>query len=163
MKALSLYNITEEQIALMNAIEEAEGELTPELEAQLAINEDNFIAKSNDYTKMIQYYKGFAEQAKAEKMRVAALQQQAERNVERMTNMLVTAMQAFGRDKVTTDTAILSLRHSQALIVDDEAAIPNEFKTFEVKVDKTGIKTAIKAGNAINGAHIQENVSLQIK
>ena len=163
MNNLSLYGITEEQLKLMNALEECEGELTPELEEALQVNEANFVEKSNGYVKMINYYKAFAESAKLEKQRIDKLQKSAESHAQRMTEALSNAMQVLGKDKVTTDNAVISLRKSQALIVDDEAIVPNEFKTYEVKIDKNGIKAAMKQGAQVEGVHIQENVNLIIK
>lgn len=165
MNAPTLYGITAELNAILTQLEELGGEITPELEQALAINEGNFAAKSEDYGHAILNLKGMAAAAKAEKERLATLQKFYENTCNRLDNALKTAMVATGHDKVETPTMRLSLRHSTATEVDDLDAVPAEYKTTKVEVvaDKTAIKNAIKQGEDVPGAHLVENVSLQIK
>ena len=165
MNAPTLYGITAELNAILTQLEELGGEITPELERALAINEENFAAKSEDYGHAILNLKGMAAAAKAEKERLAALQKFYENTCNRLDNALKTAMVATGHDKVETPTMRLSLRHSTATEVDDLDAIPDEYKTTKVEVvaDKAAIKKAIQQGEDVPGAHLVENVSLQIK
>ena len=165
MNAPTLYGITAEMNAILSLIEEGGGELTPELEQALAINEDQFVAKAEDYGHAILNLKAMAGAAKAEKERLAALQKFYENAQKRLTDALSNAMQVFGQDKVENATMRLSLRHTTATEVDDLEALPAEFKTTKVEVvaDKTAIKKAIQSGEDVPGAHLVENVSLQIK
>ena len=165
MNAPTLYGITSELNDILTQLEELGGEITPELEQALAINEENFAAKSEDYGHAILNLKGMAAAAKAEKERLAALQKFYENTYNRLDNALKTAMVATGHDKVETPTMRLSLRHTTATEVDDLDAVPAEFKTTKVEVlaDKAAIKKAIQQGEAVPGAHLVENVSLQIK
>lgn len=165
MNAPTLYGITAELNAILTQLEELGGEITPELEQALAINEENFAAKSEDYGHAILNLKGMAAAAKAEKERLAALQKFYENTYNRLDNALKTAMVATGHDKVETPTMRLSLRRTTATEVDDLDAVPAEFKTTKVEVvaDKTAIKKAIQSGEDVPGAHLVENVSLQIK
>ena len=165
MNAPTLYGITAELNAILNQLEELGGEITPELEQALAINEESFAAKSEDYGHAILNLKGMAAAAKAEKERLAALQKFYENTCNRLDNALKTAMVATGHDKVETPTMRLSLRHTTATEVDDLDAVPAEYKTTKVEVvaDKTAIKKAIQSGEDVPGAHLVENVSLQIK
>ena len=165
MNAPTLYGITAELNAILTQLEELGGEITPELEQALVINEESFAAKSEDYGHAILNLKGMAAAAKAEKERLATLQKFYENTCNRLDNALKTAMVATGHDKVETPTMRLSLRHSTATEVDDLDAIPAEYKTTKVEVvaDKTAIKKAIQQGEDVPGAHLVENVSLQIK
>lgn len=165
MNAPTLYGITAELNAILTQLEELGGEITPELEQALAINESDFVAKSEDYGHAILNLKGMAAAAKAEKERLAALQKFYENTYNRLDNALKTAMVATGHDKVETPTMRLSLRHSTATEVDDLDQLPAEYKTTKVEVvaDKTAIKKAIQQGEDVPGAHLVENVSLQIK
>ena len=165
MNAPTLYGITAELNAILTQLEELGGEITPELEQALAINEENFAAKSEDYGHAILNLKGMAAAAKAEKERLAALQKFYENAQKRLTDALSNAMQVFGHDKVENATMRLSLRHSTATEVDDLDQVPAEYKTTKVEVvaDKTAIKKAIQQGEDVPGAHLVENVSLQIK
>lgn len=165
MNAPTLYGITAELNAILSQLEELGGEITPELEQALAINEEQFVAKAEDYGHAILNLKAMATAAKAEKDRLAGLQKFYENAQKRLTDALTAAMQVFGQDKVENATMRLSLRHTTATEVDDLDAIPSEFKTTKVEVvaDKTAIKKAIQSGEAVPGAHLVENVSLQIK
>ena len=165
MNVPTLYVITAELNAIITQLEELGGEITPELEQALAINEESFAAKSEDYGHAILNLKGMAAAAKAEKERLAALQKFYENTCNRLDNALKTAMVATGHDKVETPTMRLSLRHTTATEVDDLDALPAEYKTTKVEVvaDKTAIKKAIQSGEDVPGAHLVENVSLQIK
>jgi len=70
----------------------------------------------------------------------------------------------MGKDKVKGELFTVSFRKSSAVIIDDESIIPDKFKSFETicKVDKNELKKAFADGN-VTGAHIQENLNLQIK
>ena len=165
MNAPTLYGITAELNGILAQLEELGGEITPELEQALAINEGQFVAKAEDYGHAILNLKGMAAAAKAEKERLAALQKFYENAQKRLTDALSTAMQVFGHDKVENATMRLSLRHTTATEVDDLDAVPAEYKTAKVEVvaDKTAIKKAIQSGEEVPGAHLVENVNLQIK
>lgn len=165
MNAPTLYGITAELNGILAQLEELGGEITPELEQALAINEEQFVAKAEDYGHAILNLKGMAAAAKAEKERLAALQKFYENTQKRLTDALSNAMQVFGHEKVENATMRLSLRHSTATEVDDLDQLPAEFKTTKVEVvaDKTAIKKAIQEGEDVPGAHLVENVSLQIK
>ena len=73
MNAPTLYGITAELNGILAQLEELGGEITPELEQALAINEEQFVAKAEDYGHAILNLKGMAAAAKAEKERLAGL------------------------------------------------------------------------------------------
>ena len=159
---LTLYQISEEQRNIEAMLEETGGELTPEIEEALTINEGNFMAKARDYGHAILRYKAFISAAKAEKQRLDGIIKYCDTAIERMETRLVDAMQLFDKTKVEMDTMKLSLRKSERVIIDDENAIPADCKTVKVEVSKTSLKQHLKAGEEC-GAHLEENQSLQIK
>ena len=165
MNAPTLYSITAELNAILAAIEDNGGEITPEIENALAINDEQFATKAVDYGHAILNLKAMAAAAKAEKDRLANLQKFYENTQKRLEGALSNAMQVFGQDKVENATMRLSLRHTTATEVDDIALLPKQYKTVKVEevADKTAIKKAIQAGETVPGAHLVENVSLQIK
>lgn len=58
----------------------------------------------------------------------------------------------------------ISYRKSESVIVDDINKVDKQYLTYaEPTVDKTAVKKAIKAGEAVDGAHIEENRNIQIK
>ena len=66
----TLYSINEEYLNILAQIEENEGELTPELEKALAINEEQHEAKLEAYGHIIANYRAEAEACKAEAERL---------------------------------------------------------------------------------------------
>lgn len=159
---LTLYQISEEQRRLDAMLEETGGELTPEIEEALAVNEGNFMQKSRDYGYAILRYKAFVEAIKAEKSRLDGIKKTCENSIARMEERLIEAMKQFEKPKVEMDTVKLSLRKSERVIIDDENAVPADCKTIKVEISKTDLKRHIKAGEDC-GAHLEENHSLIIK
>jgi hypothetical protein len=159
---LTLFHINDEQRRLNAMLEETGGELTPEIEEALAVNETNFVQKAENYGYAILHYKAIVAAVKAEKDRLDGIKKTAENAIARMEERLVGAMQTFDKPKVETAMVKLSLRRSERVIIDDENDIPADCKTIKVEINKTEVKRHLKAGEAI-GAHLEENQSLQIK
>lgn len=163
MSNISLYQMTAEQQYLNRLLEEAEGELTPELEEALVISQENMVCKAQNYVYAIKEYEAFAQRCADEVARIQGVKKRAENVQKRLKDALLTAMEVYGLPKVQLDTHSLSTRKSSALVVDDEAAVPNDYKKVELSIDKAAIKRALKEGVAVDGVHLQENVSLQIR
>lgn len=159
---LTLYQISDEQRKIEAMLEETGGELTEEIEAALAINEENFMTKAVDYGHAILRLKAFIEAAKAEKQRLDGIIKYCTSNIEKMDTRLVAAMQLFDKTKVETATMKLGLRKSERVVIDDESKVPADCIKVKTEVSKTDLKAHIKAGEDC-GAHLEENQSLQIK
>ena len=162
MEAITLYQISEDQRRLNAMLEETGGELTPELEEALAITEQNFVTKAENYGKAILHYKQLVAAAKAETDRIKAIQKTCENAIARMEERLRDAMILFDKPKVEMATLKLSLRKSERVVIDDENNLPADCIVVKTEVSKTEVKRHLKAGETI-GAHLEENQSLQIK
>ena len=162
MEAITLYQISEDQRRLNAMLEETGGELTPELEEALAITEQNFVSKAENYGKAILHYKQLVAAAKAETDRIKAIQKTCENAIARMEERLRDAMILFDKPKVEMATLKLSLRKSERVVIDDENNLPADCIVVKTEVSKTEVKRHLKAGETI-GAHLEENQSLQIK
>ena len=166
MNTPTLYSITADLGAILATLEDNGGEITPEIEQALAINQEQFAAKAVDYAHCILNFDGMAAAAKAEKERLAALQKFYENTAKALRKRITDAMTAFDMPKVETPTMRLSMRRTTAVGDDyDISLIPMKYKVtkIEEKPDKAAIKAAIQAGENVPGAHLVENVSLQIK
>ena len=161
----SLYSISADMAAIISALEDNGGEVTPELEQAMAITEDQFMAKSVDYGQAIITLRSMAAAAKDEKERLASLQKFYENAEKRLSGALLNAMELFGKPKVETPTMRLSTRRTAATVIDDLDMVPKQYTTTKVEVvaDKKAIKEAIMGGEDVPGARVVENVSLQIK
>ena len=160
---LSLYELTSEHRLIMDAIEEAGGEITPEIEAMLAINEENFVAKAEGYAEIISKYAILAENAKTRKAQCERVQKIAENAVKRMKERIAQAMEEYNLPKVEIGMHKLSFRTSKAVEITDEAKIPNIYIKVATSVDKTKLRADLMAGVVVEGAELKENKSLQIR
>lgn len=160
---ISLYDLTSEHRLICDAIEEAGGEITPEIEAMLAINEENFLTKAEGYAEIIAKYTILAENAKTRKAQCERVQKIAENTVKRMKERIAQAMEEYGLQKVECGLHKFCLRSSQVVEITDEVAIPNHYKKVEVSVDKKALRADLMTGVVIEGAELKENKSLQIR
>lgn len=159
----SLYNITAEHRYLCAMLEESGGELTPEIEEALAINEQSLAVKAEAYAEIIAKYNDLATVAKARKEQMAQAQATAEKIAQRLKARILDAMEEFATPKLESGIYRLSIRKTKAVVVDDEAILPNNCRVVKTTPDKKAIKEAIERGEEVRGAHLQENKSLIIK
>ena len=160
----SLYVIKEEYLDLISQIEQAEGELTPELESALTINKAELEVKSIAYVEVIKQRESFNARIDEEIKRLQAIKKANDNLVLRLKNNLLNAVNMFGNFEA--GFLKLSTRKSKSVEVNiDTNDLPKEFKSIKVTEapDKTAIKKAIESGQEIEGCRIVENINLAIK
>lgn len=122
----NIYQIKQELLAIFDEIEENGGELTPELEEQLAITQDSFKDKVKDYTNVIKTLQNDIVDIKAEKTRLNDLQKSKEKTIDRLKTILVEAIEMFGDTSKTGGkfvdygTGKVSVRNSEAVEVNED-------------------------------------------
>ena len=161
----SLYKIDRELMALLEAIAEQEGEITPEQDEQLAINRYELETKAVDYSMAILQLNAWVEMADKEANRVTAIKNAYKKTSETLKQRITDAMERYDIKEVKDATIKVSLRKSVQTIIDDLDQVPKQYKTVKVETtpDKTAIKKAIQEGEIIEGAHLEEKNNLQIK
>ena len=104
------------------------------------------------------------EQIKSNIQRLSEMKRSKDRALERMKKYVKSNMEKLDKKKIETSIGSVSLRKTTKVIVDEEK-IDFSFKTRKVvwSVNKTEIKKAIKSGEKVEGAYIEENKSLSIK
>lgn len=160
----SLYIIKEEYLDLISQIEQAEGELTPELENALTINKSELEVKSIAYVEVIKQRESFNARIDEEIKRLQAIKKANDNLVLRLKNNLLNAVNMFGNFEA--GFLKLSTRKSKSVEVNiDTNDLPKEFKSIKVTEapDKTAIKKAIESGQEVEGCRIVENINLSIK
>ena len=159
----TLYKIEAEYLELINQVEELEGELTPELEQALAINESQKISKSIAYIELIGVKKSLIERIKAEKKRLDAMQKFNERIIDRLENSLSNAVDIFG--DIELGMHIIKHRTSTQVNIENQDLIPDKYLTKKLTVtpDRMEIKKALQAGEDVAGANLITNKNLSIK
>lgn len=119
--------------------------------------------KVENTAKYIKNVESDIEGIKAEINRLTALKKQKERNTEWLKTNIEYALKTKGIDKLEVGTFKCGYRKSESVEVDDLKSIPSDYIKTEIKPDKTAIKKALKAGEEINGVHIQTNMNFYIK
>lgn len=185
LQTKSMYQIRGEHLGLLKLIEEAEGELTPEIEEQLMLTKDEFESKAVSYGFVVKSFEDVEEVLDKEIKRLQALKAKAGKRAETFKNRLDIAMREFGFDKIQTETLTLSYRKSKPVELVDEfddsflSQVTIEIKPKEgapVEIEKLieffdakaapsvkRIGDALKTGAIVPGAKIAEKKNLQIK
>jgi hypothetical protein len=160
---MNLYEITQEAQYLAALLETEE--LTPELEAELLINQEQLQIKGINYAKVIANYQSESDQIDAEIKRLKAMKESRDKKVTWLTESLKKAMLVSGIEKIDSTLFKISLRRSEAVEVEIPEALPVDWQVKKVTItaDKVAIKKAIKEGYSITGARLVENFNLQIK
>lgn len=159
---MTLYQISQEQKRINAMLEESGGEITPEIDELMTINNENFTQKAQDYGYAILHYEAFLAAIKAEIARLEGYADTCTKSIKNMKGRVKDYMVENGIAKVEREYIALSLRKSTRVIIDDENAVPADCKTIKVDINKADLKRHIKAGEEC-GAHLEENHSLIIK
>ena len=162
VKKKSLFNIQEDFSELMRTIEEAEGEITPEVEQALKINEKELQTKGIGYLEIIKQKESFNLLVDNEIKRLQGLKRMNSNSIDKLKDSLLNAVKTFG--EFTIGTITFKTRKSSSLIIENEELIPKKYKTQVVttKIDKAQIKKDLK-NEDIPSAYIQENINLMVK
>lgn len=167
MSDLTLYNITNKFVELMNRAEE--GELTEEeyneLGEELAKELQN---KSSNIIGYIQNSKSLLDAIKAEEKRLADMRKAGENKLDKFLQYVKENMERLDLKEIPTELGKLSIaKNPMSVEIENEDEIPEEFKqqVITVKIDKTAIKNHFKqTGEMIAGVRIiDDKTSLRIK
>lgn len=159
----TLYEIKNEYLEIVNEIELLEGELTPELEYKLKINQSDLNNKAIAYHSVILNKEAFNTTVDNEIKRLQGLKKQNNNVIDKLKNSLVSAIELYGDFTIGTNT--FTLRKSERVEVEDVNLLPKEFKTVKVteQADKVEIKKALKLGQQIKNCYIRTVYNLKIK
>ena len=157
MSNLSLYNITNKFVDLMNKAEE--GELTEneynEIGQELALELKN---KSANIVGYIQNQNAFIEAIDMQIKRLQDMKKAKQNNIENFKKYVKENMEKLKFQKVETEIGTLSIAKSPISVeIVDEDKIPGKFKKViqVTKIDKTAIKDYFKeTGEVIEGVKI---------
>ena len=159
----TLYTIAEDQRLINAMLEENGGELTPEFEEAMQITADNFIAKAEAYGATISEYDAQAEACAAEIKRLTAYKKTCENVSRRMKERIAQAMTAFETTKVTAGTFRISFRNSTEVLIENEELIPEDYFKIERTLRKQDLMRALKDGEVIVGASLEQRQTIQMR
>lgn len=151
---MNLYEINRE---MMNCIDAETGEIEVEKFEALELERTQKIENIGLWIKNL---KAEAEALKSEKMAFAERQKSAENKTESLKRYLGDVL---GGEKFKTEKVAISFRKSKAVEVEDEALIPEKYVEIQKKVSKKALMDDLKKDVEIDGCHLVENNSIQIK
>lgn len=167
MSNLSLYNITNKFIGIMDKV--TEGELSEEeynqLGEELAKELQN---KSSNIIGYIQNIESFINAIKDEEVRLSEMRKTSEKKLTKFKEYVKENMERLEVTEIPTGLGNLKItKNPMSVEIDNEEEIPGEFKKVEmtIKVDKTAIKKHFKeTGEIVPGTRIvDDKTSLRIK
>lgn len=159
----NLFNIQSEYIVLMQQLMENGGEVTPELQEALEINQQQLQEKAANYCVVIRNLESESEIIANEIKRLQELKKVRENAANRLKETISKAMELYEVEKIETPLTKLSFRKSESVEITDLELIPHEYQKVKVEADKTAIKAAIKSGANVPGAKLMTNKNLQIR
>jgi Gp157 protein len=113
----SLYDIRIDHAALVDELIDSEGDLSPELEMALSINEYELTEKAEAYALRILEFDGQADVVDAEIKRLQKRKESFKKTAERLKETIKAAMIQFDKDNIKTDKVTLSFRKSEVVAV----------------------------------------------
>lgn len=143
-----------------------EGDLSPEIELALCINQNELQNKAINYAFAIKSIQSDISTIDEEINRLEGLKLSRTNAIERMKATVLEAMQIYSIEKITSPTLNLTVRSNpESVHVLNEYQIPDTFKKEKVTVsiDKVAIKSALQSGEEVPGAILQRTKRLEIK
>lgn len=168
---MNLYELTAEyakiQEMLETEAEENDGLVSDELLEALTAASDDIDRKVEACAKVVRNLEAERDAVDAEKARLKARSESLDKNIDRLKNAVLTAMERAGKEKVKTALFTVYPRESVSVKVDNEVLLPRDLCAKEVvtvyKPDKKAIRKVIEEGGTVEGARLEKNVSLQIR
>lgn len=153
----NIFQINQQYLQIAQILEENGGEITEELESELAINREQLETKGINYALVIRQIDGESEILDREIKRLQGLKKAKDNVLERLKNTIKDAMLLHGVDSIKGDLINLSIRKSPAsVIVENEDLIPDSYKIEQPKkVDKKLILDDLKKGIEVAGTTLK--------
>jgi hypothetical protein len=179
----SLYEISDRFRSIFQQLEETEGEITPEIDAQLEAAEASLEEKAEAYCAFIRELEAEAEKFRNEEVRLATTRKSLANKAQGLKDRLLSAMKFVRVKKVKAGPFSPTIQKSSSkVVVEDLDLIPEEHKfanisraplsiltpqlrqLAEIEVDKKRIAAALKEhpDTPIPGAHIEQGEYLRI-
>lgn len=164
--SLTLYQIKNEYLNALNELTQCE-DLTPQIiEDSLVVLKGELQEKSLNVGAYIKNLEAKTTAMAEYEKRMYDRRKQLENQVNRLKEYLKTNMEICGITEISGDEFNLTIRKNPPhVVVDNEKEIEPMFFKREVvvKLDKTGIKDAIKNNEIVKGVHLEQSTSLVIK
>lgn len=155
----SLYSMSERYRNIMELVtspDVSDEEIATALDgimADIAIKCENGIA-------LMQNIKQFIDGADSEIKRLTELKKHMKKRLETIEGVYISGLKSIDQQSVMTPLGTMKVKKNPAkLVVDDEYLIPRKFikQTITEMVDKATIKATLKAGEKVDGCHLEQS------
>lgn len=160
---MSLYKVTQDMIEILWAIEENDGELSPELEKLLDEVEQGRAERFEACLAALQNLEGEALMFKQEADRLKEIAAKRAKAAESLSKYIASNLEE--KEKIATRYGTISIRFSEATETIPGMEVPEQYLNIKTvaKPDLTLIKKSIKEGAELPFARIITNRNLAIK
>lgn len=166
MEKKSLLTLVNESNQIKNLLLESGGEITPEIEQALSVNEKSLAGKVDSYKFVIDDLDSFSELLKSKENEIKKARQSIESAVVRLKSNIKNTMIMNEINEVTGNDYVFKLKNAQpSLIITDENLIAKKYKyeVISTEIKKDELKQDLKNGLADSyGCELKENKSLSI-
>ena len=148
-RGLTLYDLPDAIREVEALIIEADGEITPDIEAQLEAFEGEFERKAEYLALLSREAKAEAAAVKLEEDRLKARRTAAENRERRLKDYLHVCMIRMGIPKIDGDRAKVAIQNNgrpSITWMGEDDAIPDEFRRVSVSLDGTAVYNEWRAG-----------------
>lgn len=125
--------------------------------------EDELQEKGENCIKYLDSVQDKIDAAKANKKKLDAYIKTLENRKKRVEKACIYALDTLQVKSIMTGWGEMKIKKNPpSVVIDDLTAIPSEYVTTKIDLvpDKTAIKKAIKAGEEVPGAHLEQGISL---
>lgn len=154
---MNIWQIQQDILAIFDELEENGGELTEELEQQLAISQEDFRSKVESYTNVIKSIKADVAAIDEETKRLANLKKSKNALIDRLSKVIIDAVDKFGETTKSGNktfdygTGKVSVRNTVKCETDDD----------KIKCIATEYANTIAFENMLKGASVRENITFE--
>jgi hypothetical protein len=161
----NIFQIQNEYLQLIDKLIQNEGELTPELDIELAINKEELQSKGVNYGFVVRQLESDIDIIDSEIKRLQGLKKVRNNAIERLKTNLKNAMELYEMTEIKSPIIKINFRKSESVEFTNLVDVPEDYFTIKVEKipNKIAIKDAIKSGIEVPGACISINQNIQIK
>ena len=158
----SLYQISERYNNIVALLDD-ETTSVDDVAAAFAEVIDDVTTKGENMIAYLQKLDDIEEQAKRRKKEIDAYLKGIANRKKRLEKACIFALDNMQVKSIMTSRGELKTKKNPpSVVIDDVHALPREYVSTKIDLvpDKVAIKNAIKAGQEVSGAHIEQGVSL---
>ena len=164
MNGLTLFELDQRFIDIVKKIEEAGGEVTPELEKAYDNICFDLLQKEENYIKIVEHFDSQIELGEKIINRINSKINMFKNRQERLKANLIYSMQQRKIDIVETELGKIRLQQSESVKDLSISEYPKEFIKIEIikKIDKAGLKKSCKNNPELLEKYIEKKPFIKI-